>query len=86
VQAQQCDTCIYKPDCALDVQALERQIADKFMPGYFRGSRTCHHSCTAVCRGFWNRHKDHFTAGQIAQRLGLVEFVHDDKFRNRRAR
>ena len=27
---------------------------------------------TACCRGFWNRHKDEFAVGQVAQRLGLV--------------
>lgn len=30
------------------------------------------------CRGFWEAHKDAFPAGQIAQRLGLVEFVDVD--------
>ncbi len=30
---------------------------------------------SACCRGFWNRHKNQFAAGQLAQRLGLVVFV-----------
>lgn len=81
VQAKPCDTCIYKPTCALNIMELERQIANKFMPGFFRKARTCHHSTTAICRGFWNRHKNHFTVGQLAQRLGMVEFVHDDRFK-----
>jgi hypothetical protein len=79
VQAKQCATCIYRPDSALDLAELERQIADPRMPGHFRGSRICHHSKDAVCAGFWQRHRDHYDAGQIAQRLGLVELVDDDR-------
>jgi hypothetical protein len=30
------------------------------------------------CRGFWNRHKDKFALGQIAQRLGWVVFIKGD--------
>jgi hypothetical protein len=48
------------------------------MEGYFKGHRICHHSKDACCRGFWNRHKNHFTAGQLAQRLNAVEFVDED--------
>ena len=29
----------------------------------------------ACCRGFWNRHKDQFPLGQVAQRLNAVVFV-----------
>lgn len=77
VQAKQCATCIYRPSSPLDLAKLEAQIADPFMPGYFKASRACHHASdnTVCCRGFWNRHKDHFTAGQLAQRLGFVRFV-----------
>lgn len=48
------------------------------MAGFFKGHRVCHHSKDAVCRGFWNRHKDKFTLGQIAQRLKAVIFVKED--------
>ena len=75
VQAKQCATCIYRKDSILDLQRLEAQIADPYMEGYFKGSRICHYSTDVVCRGFWNRHKDKFTAGQLAQRLKLVQFV-----------
>ena len=78
VQSRQCATCIYRKDSPLDLKALEAQIADPHMKGFFVGSRICHHSKTATCRGFWNRHKDDFAAGQIAQRLGLVEIVDHD--------
>lgn len=79
VQAQPCATCIYRPDSPLDLATLEAAIADPRMPGFFSGFRICHHSTTAVCRGFWNRHRDAFTAGQVAQRLNLVTFVTDEE-------
>jgi len=78
VQDKQCATCIYRKNSPLDLKVLEAQIADPKMEGFFIGYRICHHSKTACCRGFWNRHKDKFTMGQIAQRLGLVKFVKDD--------
>lgn len=76
VQSKPCDTCIYRTDSALDIKVLEAQIADKY--GGFKGHRICHHSEDACCRGFWQRHKDEFQLGQIAQRLGMVQFVDDD--------
>lgn len=79
VQAKQCATCIYKPGSTLDLTHLEAQVADPRMPGHFKGFRACHHATRNVCcRGFWNRHKDHFDGGQLAQRLNLVTFVHVD--------
>lgn len=81
VQARQCSTCIYRPDSPLDLQRLENEIRDPHVG--FRGYRVCHHSGHdsegVCCRGFWNRHKDEFPLGQIAQRLGLVEFVKVDE-------
>jgi hypothetical protein len=76
VQAKACATCIYRKDSPLDIRKLENDVRDKY--GGFKGHRVCHHSKDACCRGFWNRHKWKFAAGQIAQRLGLVEFVKDD--------
>lgn len=76
VQSKQCATCIYRADSSLDIKALEAQVADSY--GGFKGHRICHHSDDACCRGFWNRHKDKFALGQIAQRLNLVQFVEED--------
>jgi len=75
VQAKSCATCIYRKDTPFDLRKLEAEIADPNMAGFFSGHRICHHSGDVCCRGFWNRHKDHFTLGQIAQRLGFVRFV-----------
>jgi hypothetical protein len=74
VQRRACATCIYGNNWhGTSIEELEAQIADGY--GGFKGSRICHHSDDVTCRGFWNRHKDDFQAGQIAQRLGCVEFV-----------
>jgi hypothetical protein len=78
VQRRQCATCIYRDDSSLNIENLEAQIRDTYMEGYFSGFRVCHHSSVACCAGFWARHKDHFTMGQIAQRLGLVRKVDHD--------
>lgn len=77
VQRQRCKTCIYRKDSPLDLKALEDAVRDDY--GGFSGYRVCHHSHNACCRGFWDHHKDEFQAGQIAQRLGLVTLVDDDK-------
>ena len=82
VAAKQCRTCIYLPGSPLDLKQLEAQVADPYMPGFFQGHRLCHHfkgdldTPEVCCRGFWNKYKDSFTAGQIAQRLGVVEMIH----------
>jgi uncharacterized protein (DUF3820 family) len=76
VQRKACSTCIYRKDSTLDLAKLEADVADGF--GGFKGHRICHHSDSVCCRGFWNRHKDKFPAGQIAQRLNCVKFVNVD--------
>lgn len=73
VQARPCATCIYRKGSAADLVKLENDVRDEYVG--FKGFRVCHHSGTACCRGFWNRHRNAFAAGQIAQRLGLVVFV-----------
>ena len=76
VQQAACSTCIYRKDSPLNLAKLEAEVADPYAG--FNGHRICHHSDDVCCRGFWNRYKDEFPAGQIAQRLGLVEFVEVD--------
>lgn len=81
VQSRLCATCIYRPDSPLDIRKLEADVADPKMEGYFAKYRECHHAkrgSKVCCRGFWNAHKDDFTAGQLAQRLGIVRFVDVD--------
>ena|ERR1700722_19736263 len=77
VQNRACSTCIYTKNWhGTPIEELEAQVADGH--GGFVGSRICHHSDNVTCRGFWNLHKDEFAAGQVAQRLGCVEFVEVD--------
>lgn len=78
VQKRMCATCIYKPNSGFDIKHLEDQVRDPNMAGFFKGYRVCHHSHDACCRGFWEAHKDNFTAGQLAQRLGCTTYVDDD--------
>ncbi len=78
VQRRRCRTCIYRPDSPLDLERLEAAVRDEHLG--FKGHRVCHHSDDACCRGFWERHKEDFAAGQIAQRLGLVEYVEHDNW------
>jgi hypothetical protein len=81
VQRRQCSTCIFRPDGPWrqgQLDALLAEIADPNTHGHFTGHRVCHHSRDAVCAGFWARYKDHFQAGQLAQRLNLVRRVDDD--------
>lgn len=68
-----CETCIYRKDSPLDINKLENDVKDNY--GGFRGHRICHHSKDICCRGFWNKHKNKFQMGQIAQRLNMVKFV-----------
>jgi hypothetical protein len=77
VQRRQCETCIFRKDSP-NLAELLAAIADPRMPGFFAGHRVCHHSDDAVCAGFWARHRNHFTLGQLIQRLGLVELVDQD--------
>jgi hypothetical protein len=79
VQQRMCRTCIYRKSSPLNIKKLENDVRDPHMG--FRGFRVCHHApnnSAICCRGFWNRHKNAFPAGQIAQRLNCVVFVNVD--------
>jgi hypothetical protein len=80
VMRRQCATCIYRKGwMGTPIEALEDQVREKHKGATgFKGYRVCHsqkRGQKACCRGFWNRHRDAFAAGQIAQRLNFVEFV-----------
>ena len=78
VMAKACDSCIYRTDSPLDLEQLEDQVRDEHIS--FSSYRVCHHHGAACCRGFWNRYKDEFQLGQIAQRLDAVVFVDATKY------
>jgi hypothetical protein len=72
-----CETCIYREGFGWRIKELEDQVRDKHIG--FKSYRSCHHGDGEICcRGFWERHKDEFAVGQVAQRLELVEFVDVD--------
>ena len=83
VAAKQCETCIYRADSPLDLKQLEAEVADPYVLGFFRAHRLCHHfdgnldTPEVCCRGFWDRHKNNFNLGRIAQRLGMVEMIQE---------
>jgi hypothetical protein len=80
VQRKQCKTCIFREKHwwpGFLEEKLE-EIKDPHMEGFFKAYRICHHSHTACYAGFWARHKDDFQLGQLAQRLGFVEYVDHD--------
>lgn len=84
VQSKACATCIYRKDSGMNIEKLENDVKDKH--GFFQGHRVCHHASDksgVCCRGFWNRHKNEFPAGQIAQRLQMVEFVKVNTLKNK---
>jgi hypothetical protein len=83
VQRHLCSTCVYRRDTPLDIPTLDAAMADPYMPGFFTSYRECHHApphSGVCCAGFYRRHQDGFALGQIAQRLGLVEYVDVDVF------
>jgi hypothetical protein len=80
VMRRQCKTCIYRKSwMGTPVEQLEDQVRETHRGATgFKGSRICHsqkRGGRATCRGFWNRHKDKFVAGQVAQRLDAVVYV-----------
>jgi hypothetical protein len=80
-----CSTCIYRPTCFFDLTKLENDVRDEHIG--FKGHRVCHHApdrSGICCRGFWDKHKDEFPAGQLAQRLNVVVFVDVDIIAGRR--
>ena len=82
VRAQQCATCIYRPDSVLDLAALEAEAADPALPGHFARWRACHgtryREADVVCAGFYARHAEDCTPIQVATRLGGLTFIRGD--------
>ena len=77
VRATACETCIYRDDSPLNLKKLEDEVRDHRAGYGFETFRACHHhdNPQVCCRGFWNRHKDEFAVGQLAQRLDAVEYT-----------
>lgn len=84
VQRKQCKTCIYTKRAPSRRTIAQLEDETKDVHGFVQTYRLCHHAddeTGVCCRGFWDRHKDAFPAGQLAQRLNCVEFVDVDSHR-----
>lgn len=77
VRKHRCKTCIFGTRGNWNLEELLGQIRDP--AGGFTGWRVCHHEQDEreerCCRGFWDKHKDDFQIGQVAQRLGVIREV-----------
>ena len=80
VRAQHCRTCIYtkRTPVRRTIDELEDEVRDD--RGFMQGYRICHHTEDVCCRGFWNRHRNDFPAGQIAQRLDAVTYTNEELY------
>jgi len=77
VQKHPCKTCVYRKDTRLDINGLEDKVKDD--NGDVQTFRVCHHSNKACCKGFWDRNKNKFNMGRLAQRLNAVTYVTHNK-------
>lgn len=73
---RKCDTCIFRPGNLMRLQEGRRDnmVAESIRDG---GAIICHDTLdgdNAVCRGFFDVHKDDVQALQVAERLGFIEY------------
>lgn len=76
VMSAKCDTCIFRPGNLMHLQEgrVEQMVADSIKG---QGAIPCHKTLSgdrAVCRGFFDVHKNDVQGLQIAERLGLAVF------------
>ena len=75
VRAEQCATCIYRPDSPIrgKLAELEDEIRDPAAPYHFVRARACHSEgwpgTEVVCAGFAERHGENCTPVQLVRRL-----------------
>ena len=76
VRGTQCATCIYRPECVLDVKRLENEVRNRH--GGMEGFRICHTETFAgekrkvCCRGFWDRWKTKSAVLRTARALSAM--------------
>lgn len=78
VRKAQCDQCLFS-----DKKIVSAKRATDVVKGCLKKDTyfICHKTQTEdapgdmCCRGFWDRFKDNFNLGRIAQRLKMVEFI-----------
>lgn len=76
IMAELCATCIFRPGNKMQLHPdrVQGMVADALSRE--GGTIVCHetldHREHAVCRGFFNRHKNDVALLQIAERMGVV--------------
>lgn len=80
IRNSRCSTCIFNKTSPhfRDLPRYLDQVREDKGNG-FKGWRVCHDDMEnkedRCCRGFWNAHKNDFSAGRIAQMLDIVNEV-----------
>jgi hypothetical protein len=77
VVEEECSTCVFRPGNQMHLRAgrLRGMVDEAVEQG---GAIVCH--CTlntdenAVCRGFWDRHKDDVPILRLAQHMDIVQY------------
>ena len=77
VQEHPCNQCLFST-----ARIVDQERSDAIVKGCLDTDRyfICHKDRKhgnhgACCRGFWDRYKNHFLAGRLAQLLEIVKFV-----------
>lgn len=78
IQTKQCDQCLFSRRRIVTAARFKNIIRDCTQLGNEKHF-VCHKASlkgdSVCCRGFWDKYKNNFQLGQVAQRLNLVEEV-----------
>ena len=79
VRKHRCKTCIFGSRVNWNLEELLDMIRDPENPESFTSYRVCHDDQDNVpercCRGFWDKHRNDFLLGRVAQIAGVVKEV-----------
>jgi hypothetical protein len=76
-----CTTCIFRPGNLMHLEPgvvkalVEGAVNDPTGGGHIACHDTLDLPAAAICRGFWDAHADKIALLQLAQRMGVVEYV-----------
>jgi len=72
VQGSKCDQCLFSDNKIVNDDRKEEVLRTTLKKDTFF---VCHKTDDVCCKGYWDKYKDKFTVGQIAQRLNLMKEV-----------
>lgn len=80
VMAQMCSTCVFRPGNLMNLMPgrLKAMVTESIAEG---GGITCHKTILgqaeqeATCRGFFDKYGERVQALQVADRIGVIEYV-----------